>query len=277
MTDFDPTAADQTALAQRPAGAASVARPIAPNVVQTDFNDESVQKYEFELYGGKAGQTDRIYIPAPRAVVKARTHFIERGTTKFTIICRSEYVRSADGKGGEDMVREGQCCKLLGPSVPRWAVLVIQYQTDRAGNVTRPFTMLKKLWKFGADKYQQIRNIGRDFPLEKHDLSVFCQPDGEKFQKLQIGAKPDCYVMHPNFPEKDRNDVLAWAQANVSKLPRELGRSYASDAEMVQDLQRAGILTPAGPAPTMASDTPVANFEDIIGTVVGSTTVTPGQ
>lgn len=266
MPEFDPTA-NQTALTKPATGPSSVARPIAPNVYQTDFSDESVRKYEFELYSGKANQTDRIYIPVPSAVVKARTHFIERGAVKFSVVCRSEYVRSTDGTR-EDLVQERPCCKLLGPSAPRWAVLIVQYRTDKAGQLTRPFGMERKLWKFGADKYQQIRNVGRDFPLERHDLSVFCAADGEQYQKLQIGAKPDCYVQHPQFPESERTQLLDWAKASLSKLPRELGRTYANDQEMLRDFQQAGILTAPGPAPTMASDAPVANFEDIIGTVV---------
>ncbi len=272
---FDPTAQPpQTGLVpggpnvvapQQPART-SVARAIAPNVEQTDFNDDSVRKYEFELYSGKKDTTDRIYIPAATPV-KARTHFLERGAVKFSIICRSVYTKRPDGSG-EDLTQEGQCCKLFGPSTPRWAVLIIQYQTDRSGQIVRPFTMFRKLWKFGADKYQQIRNVGKDFPLELHDLSVYCTPDGEQYQKLQIGAKPDCFVMHPQFPEQERKNILEWAKANISKLPRELGRSYQSDADMMRDLQQSGILTAAGPAPTMVADQPVTNFEDIITTPI---------
>jgi hypothetical protein len=269
MADFDPTAT--TAVVPHggttPARTPTPVRPIAQNVEQTDFTDESVRKYEFELYSGKANQTDRIYIPNASGVVRARTHYIERGAAKFSIICRSQYVRRSDGSG-EDLVQEGACCKMFGNSVPRWAVLIIQYATDKTGQVTRPFTMHRKLWKFGADKYQQIRNVGRDFPLEHHDLSVFCQPDGEQYQKLQIGAKPDCFVMHPQFPPDDRKQIQDWAKANVGKLPREMGRSYANEAELLRDLQQAGVTTAVGPAPTMASDAPIANFEDIVGSVV---------
>jgi hypothetical protein len=97
---------------------------------------------------------------------------------------------------------------------------------------------------------------------------VFCQPDGEQYQKLQIGAKPDCFVMHPQFPPDDRKQIQDWAKANVGKLPREMGRSYANEAELLRDLQQAGVTTAVGPAPTMASDAPIANFEDIVGSVV---------
>jgi hypothetical protein len=152
MADFDPTAT--TAVVPHggttPARTPTPVRPIAQNVEQTDFTDESVRKYEFELYSGKANQTDRIYIPNASGVVRARTHYIERGAAKFSIICRSQYVRRSDGSG-EDLVQEGACCKMFGNSVPRWAVLIIQYATDKTGQVTRPFTMHRKLWKFGAD------------------------------------------------------------------------------------------------------------------------------
>jgi len=266
MSEFNPTESQGlTTQSQQPRQ--PQIRQIAPNIEQTDFSDESVKKYEFELYSGKSNQTDRIYIPWTGGVMKTRTHFVERGTTKFSIICRSQYVRRPDGSG-EDLVQEGACCKVLGSSAPRFAVLIVQYATDRTGQVTLPFTYFRKLWKFGSDKYQQIRNIGRDFPLEQHDLSVFCQPDGETYQKLQIGATPDCYVQHPKFPENERKSIQDWAHASFNKLQREMGRTYPNDTELMKDLQQAGVLTAAGPAPQMVSDTPVANFEDVISTGV---------
>lgn len=271
MTDFLPGGppAPYTPSAPAPAQASpqqTQARTIVPNVVQTDFSDESVTKYEFEKYGGKPNQTDRIYIPYVQGVVRGRTHFIERNNVKFSIICRSQYVKRVDGSG-EDLIQEAQCCKLLGSSTPRWAVLITQYGTDRNGQPTRPFSMYRKLWIFGADKYQQIRNIGRDFPLEQHDLSVFCPADGEKYQKLQITSKPDCWLTDPRL-EKAAPGTLKgmqeWAKGSVNKLARELGRTYASDADLLRDLQQAGVLVNPGASPTMVSDAPVANFDDII-------------
>lgn len=259
---FDPTAGNLPAT-QGPRQ--PQIRQIAPNIEQTDFSDESVKKYEFDLYGGKANQTDRIYIPWTGGVIKTRTHFVEKGTVRFSVVCRSQYVRRQDGSG-EDLVQEAACCKVLGSSAPRFACLIIQYATDRTGQVTLPFKMFHKLWKFGSDKYQALRTIGKDFPLEQHDLGVFCPPDGETYQKLQINAKPDCYVQNPKFPEATRKAIMDWAHANVSKLVREMGRQYANDQELLRDLQQAGVLTAAGPAPAMVSDQPVANFEDIIST-----------
>jgi len=262
MADFDPTKNEALTVTGQPTRAPQI-RQIAPNVEQIDFSDESIKQYEFELYSGKSNQTDRIYIPWAAGVMKTRTHFVERGTTKFSVVCRSQYVRRPDGSG-EDLVQEAACCKVLGSSAPRFATLIVQYATDRMGQVTLPFTYFKKLWKFGSDKYQQIRNIGRDFPLEQHDLSVFCQPDGETYQKLQIGAKPDCYVMHPKFPEVERKTITDWAHANFNKLQREMGRTYPNDSELMKDLQQAGVLVAPGPVPTMVTDQPVANFEDVI-------------
>jgi len=266
MSDFNPAEPEPTtALQTHEQPRTPQVRTIAPNVEQVDFSDESVSKYEFEKYNGTANVTDRIYIPNAKGVIKARTHYVDRGTTKFMLVCRSQYVRRSDGSG-EDLVHEAQCCKLLGSSTPRFAVLIIHYATTKTGQPTKPFTMFRKLWKFGSDKYIQIRNISRDFPLDQHDLSIYCPADGEQFQKLQILAKPDCYVMHPKFSETERQNIQNWAQANLNKLPRELGRTYANDGEMLRDLQQAGVLTAAGPVPTMASDQPVANFEDIIQT-----------
>jgi hypothetical protein len=273
MMDFNPNPPQPQAIQAPGTGIAppprpATARTVSPNIEQTDFSDESIKKYEFELYTGTANQTDRIYIPNASGVVKARTHFVDKGQNKFSVICRSQYVRRGDGSG-DDLVQEAACCKVLGSSAPRFAVLMIQYGTDRNGQPTLPFTLFRKLWKFGSDKYQQVRNVGRDFPLEQHDLSIYCPPDGEQYQKLQIGAKPDCYVLHPKFPDTERQSIREWSLANINKLARELGRTYATDAEFMAEMQRIGMLTSTGPAPTMVADQPVANFEDVIqGSVI---------
>jgi hypothetical protein len=263
MTDPNALAAFSPGVPQavQPAGPTPV-RQIAPNVYLTDFTDETVKQYEFELYSGKTGVADRICILRPDAIAKGRSHYHDK--LKSGILCTSEYTRQGTQ---ETLSREGFCCKWLGTSQVRFAALVLQYGTDTKGNPVQPFSYSLKLWRFGADKYIQLRAINRDFPLGQHDLGILCTDD--KYQKMQIGAKPDCFLLHPKFPADVKAQIDGWASASVPKLARELGRTVP-DAELHKELTQLGILTApgAGPAMVASTDAPVANFDDIITTAV---------
>lgn len=267
------------ALAAFTPGAPAPSQPVQPggvrrvtdNVSMTDFNDESVKQYEFTLYTGKVGEIHRIQILRPDSIAKGRSHFHDK--LKGGILCNSIYALSPDGKQ-ETLVEERQCCRWLGSPGLRFAALVIQYGTDRNGNIVQPFSYELKLWRFGVDKYLQLRQINKDFPLSQHDLSVSCTD--ETYQKLQIGAKGQqppgpCLLLNPGFPPAVKQQIEAWANASVPKLPRELGRIFENDQTLMQHLQQAGILSGGGTAPTpqmvRPGDAPVANFADIIGQV----------
>lgn len=237
-------------------------RPIAPNVEMTDLNDESVKKYEFELYSGKMNQTDRIFVPASGHISKAWTHFVE-GANKASFICLSERVKSPDGKQ-ETLVKERECCKRLGSATQRFATLVVHYGTDRNGGFVEPFSMALKLWKFGADKYLNLRQVNSNFPLGKHDLSVTCTE--EKYQRLVIGGLPDCWLRHPQLPAEQKDRVVQWVNASVNKIHKELGRTFENEQAFLQFLTAPGA-GPVGPAPAFVqrpTDAPVSSFDDII-------------
>lgn len=261
--------------ASTPAPSHGGVRQIAPNVALTDFNDESVRQYEFELYTGKTNVIDRIYIVNVSDIVKGRVHYHDK--LKGGVLCQSTYVRNANGTQ-ENLATEAECCRRLGAPQQRFAALIVKYGTDNRGNIVMPFSFEQRLWKFGSDKFVQLRNVNRDFPLERHDLSISCSD--EQYQKMQIGAKPDCLLLHPNFPAAVKQQIEDWAKASVAKMPRELGRTY-TDQELLAALQQAGILTsPGAPAPTMAADAPVANFADVLGSMgapAGDANTIPGQ
>lgn len=252
-------------------------RQIADNVRLTDLNDESVKKYEFELYSGEANQIDRLYAVSIGDIVTARVHYHDK--LKGGVLCQSVYTLNAQ-RTQETLAEERFCCRRLDPATPRFAVLVLKYNTDRQGNPVQPFGFEQRLWKFGADKFDQLRNINRDWPLTKHDISVHCTD--KQYQKMQIGAKPDCYFTMQGFPDALRQQVLAWAKASVPKLAKELGRTY-TEPELLQAMQTAGILTGAGPVPNMLqpTDSPVSNFADVLGGMGGGNilpgTIVPNQ
>src|SRR5688572_21876359 len=148
-------------------------RQIAPNISVTDLYDESIQRYDFKLYSGKTGQIDRIYLVSPGNIVKGRQHWHDK-LKGGAVLCQSTYTLNAT-RTQETLTQQAFCCKLLGPSSVRLAALIVKYGTDVRGVVaTQPFTFEQLLWKFGPDKYDQLRTINRDFPLTHHDLSVSC-------------------------------------------------------------------------------------------------------
>lgn len=258
LTGFMPGAPTPQSPAQPPAGP----RAITPNVSLTSLDDPTVKQYEFELYQGKAGYTDRIYLITVNDLVKGRVHYPDN--LKGGVVCQSIYTRNQQGTQ-ENLTEERFCCKMLGPSQLRFAALIVKYATDRNGEPVRPFSFEQRLWKFGADKFRALAQVHKDFPLTKHDLSIVCTDD--TYQKMTINAKPDCYLMHPNFPQDVKASILSWAQASLPKLVRELGRTYNSEQELLQAMRAAGAATPGvtPPAPSMVVDQPVTNFSDVLG------------
>lgn len=266
-------------------------RPVAPNVYMTDFYDQNVSQYEFKLYSGKAGQIDRIYLLAPRDIVRGRSHFHDK--LKGGILCNSQYTLSSDRKT-EILVQEANCCKWLGNPQIRFGALVMHYGTDIRGQIVLPFTYELRLWRFGVDKYTSIRTVNADFPVERFDLQCDCKDS--TYQKIVITNKPEAIFLHPNFPADKKAEVLAWVASSVPKLHKELGRKFENDQDLYKHLADAGVFQLQGPAqgapagvpsamfpgappnpfspaagPT-PSDAPPANFADIIATATASST-----
>lgn len=238
-----------------PAGQQPAPRRVDNNVYVTGIGDDTVKQYDFELYSGKANQTDRLFLIRPYQIIKARQHYNEK--TKF-ILCNSEYTPQGEQ---EVLTKEADCCKMLGSNQLRFAALVLRYITDRNGELVRPFQVPEfRLWKFGVDKFIQLRTIDKDFKLNAHDLKISCTE--EKFQRLQIGATPDCVYLHQQYPPLLKQQSEAWAEAALSKVPREMGRRM-TDAEIRTAL---GVNTGAGQAPQMtAADQPPVDFGSVIG------------
>lgn len=226
---------------------------VAQNTYVTGFQDESVKQYEFELYSGRVGITDRIYLLRPTKIVKTRRHFHDR--TKF-IICNSTYSRNGDH---EMMTAEAECCKRLGSNNLTFGALVVRYITEKNGNLVRPFLMPElRLWRFGVDKYLQLKSIDKEWPLADHDLTANCSD--EKYQKMTLGAVRQCIYKLPDFPPEIKTQFEQWADVSLPKIPREMGKTM-TDADILAALGQA-----TGAPPTMqASDAPITDFSSIVG------------
>jgi hypothetical protein len=250
---FQPQDVGQSLQPSAPQSPVTPVQQIGNNVYMTGFQDESVKQYEFELYSGRVGQTDRIYLIRPTKILKTRRHFHEK--TKF-ILCNSTYVRNGDH---EMMTHEAECCKRLGSNNLTFGVLVVRYITDKQGTLVRPFLMPElRLWRMGVDKYLQLKAIDKEWPLADHDLTANCSD--EKYQKMTLGAVRQCIYKLPDFPPEIKTQFEQWADTSLPKLPREMGKTM-TDAEILAALGQA-----TGAPPTMqASDAPITDFSSIVG------------
>lgn len=248
MTTFDPTTAMTPANPQSPA-TAQPPQQLAPGVVMTDLQDESVRQYEFEIYQGRTGVTDRIYLFRPKNIIKTRRHFHDK--LKF-VMCNSVYQRQGNN---EIMVQEAECCKKLEKASLVFAGLVIRYITNKDGSIIKPFqTPELRLWRFGVDKYMMLRSLDQDWKLENHDLKITCTDQG--YQKLTITAYPEAVYKHQGFPPELTAQFEAWATAALLKIGHEMGKRL-TDAEILKELGQA---TAAAPQ-MLATDQPLTDLQ----------------
>jgi hypothetical protein len=250
---FQPQVEQQGLVASSPAQPPSVPQPVGPNSYVTDLNDDSVRRFEFEKYAGRTNTTDRIYLIRPKHIVKVRRHYHDKLNY---VLCNSKYTRQGEH---ELMVKEGECCKRLGKQSLTFATLVIRYITEKTGQlIVNPFPMPElRLWRFGVDKYLQLKGINKEWPLENHDLMIVCSD--EKYQKMTINAQRQAIYQLPNFPAETKRQFEEWAELSLPKIPREMGKEM-SDEEILKELGAAG---PA-PASMNVNDQPIGDFSALI-------------
>jgi len=238
-----------TALA-RPGLALPTNLTLPGNVRFTDFNDGSVKMFDFENYKGVKGRTDRIGILFPEMIAAARTHFVPDGGY---VLCQSEFKEV----GGNDViVRMAPCCEKLREPRKRFAAMIIQYRTDKDGNLLKPLSYDLKVWTFGPDKYIELRSLNAEFPLAAHDLRLTCTDDN--FQKLTIQTCRESVVGVEAFQREFGQAVIDWATATVPKLHRAVGKTL-TPVELAEKLGAAG----AAPM-SMVESSPALDISDLL-------------
>ena len=251
--DFNPQAGLVPAT---PHAAPVPTRTIGHNVQTTGFDDDTVKRFDFDYYKGRLNETDRIYILNDRNLIKIRAHFHDK---LKSVKCNSTFEQTGQQ---EIMTREADCCRLLGGvSDIRFGVLVLRYVTDRAGNLISPFQPPEmRLWRISTDKYLQLRDINKDYPLHTVDLSVTCTE--AQYQKMIINPKPQaqCLFNMPNFPADLKRQIQQWVAASLPKIAGELAK-VMTDEEIRKELGQANAV-----APTLTQqDAPPPNvFDDLV-------------
>lgn len=129
-----------------------------------DFENEDI-KGGFEKYKGKKGEVHRLGIvfTDPKAMFAgSKVHYKER------------YFHC----------KKGKCCEVIGPSKWRVGAVVVQYATDKQGNLRKPFSYDLWPWIFGEVTYNKMKTVNSEFPLVTHDIKISCE--NEEYQHLNI-------------------------------------------------------------------------------------------
>jgi hypothetical protein len=129
------------------------------------FGFENIKDGMFEKYKAKENQIDRVAI----VCTDSRAMFV--GT-------------KVHSKDRDFLCMKGKCCEILGPS--KWCIgtVLIQYATDKQGNLKKPFCFELLPWIFGEATFSNLKTMNSEFPLASHDIQISCE--NEDYQHLNI-------------------------------------------------------------------------------------------
>jgi hypothetical protein len=126
--------------------------------------------------------------------------------------------------------------KLLGDA-PKSCIgsVIVQWPTDSTGKLdagrlaSGDFKVLP--WTFGADKYETIKGVHREFPMGDHDLKIHCTD--AQFQKMTFTPTKDNVLrklMSAGGKKKTLVDqILELAKEAVQALPNDIARDMTLD------------------------------------------------
>lgn len=217
------------------------------------FDDESVKQYEFELYKGRKGITDRIgFLAFPYG---ARVHF-KQNIGYFQ--CMSTFASQVvAGAKIETCTRRAACCVHCDAARKRFIAPIIQYSTQPNGQLTPQFGFALKAWLYTDDKYNQMRAIHSEFPLLDHDILVQCAE--EQYQRLTISACKAALWKNPKLPDQIRTEIKLWIDTMRPKMAKKAGKKMTE----VEFMQKAGLAAPPAIA-TPGMDTAMVDVAGLL-------------
>jgi hypothetical protein len=230
---FDTSALDETrrpAPALPPAQQAPAAAATSSEITDASLDDDTVSSGDFVFYKGRKNVVDRIAMLNPKNMKSARSHYQEG---KGYFLCHSKF----ELVGGQEVCSvPAPCCQQLEESKKRFAALILQYTLGPDGKLINPLSYTFKLWRISDDKFVQLRDIHKEFPLDKHDLTIRCTE--EQYQKLTIQASATSILANEKFPAVYRQQIETWVRSMTPKSARSLGRKL-SEAELRERLGMA--------------------------------------
>lgn len=251
--DLDVAELDETPATKTAAPAAGGGDADFEGGGETNFSDDSISQFDFEIFKGRKNSVDRIAIVNANNLRWHRVHY-DSGKKGY-VLCNSKYKRV--GKGEVIDGKPALCCQKMDEPKKRFGAFVVQYGTTPDGKLVKPLTYTTRLWRFSESHFVQLRDINAEFPLDQHDLVIRCTD--ENFQKMTITAAKESVIRLEKFPEKDKKDIAEWVKAMLPKVNKSLGRKL-TDAQL---LERLGMATSAR---TVAQESVVGDIDDLLPT-----------
>lgn len=211
-------------------------------VEEFGFDREDIQPTRFKKYKGKAGRTDRVAIvfdEGQKPCVGARCHFKDR-----YFLCKST-----------DEKKEICCLHSYDGNLPktRIACILIVYDiAEKNGKKSlRGYDLIP--WIFSEATYKKLNILGKEWPLDKHDLLLTCT--NEDFQTIEVNNCKECFW-------KSNDDLKKKIIAEADKMRPTLGRQLAADLSISEIREQLGIDAPG------AEDAAVdVNIGDVVGSL----------
>jgi len=196
-----------------------MSQPSWINEVSFDDGDDVVKTSRIDTYKGTIkNATDRIAIALRRKDEEGK-YLMDK--ISFLVV-NAHYHPSV----GYVICTNGFCCERMGAPKSRIATIIVQYITDRDGNIDK--TNFRKYqvwpWVINGDKYNDLKRRNKSNPLHQTDLEVTCKDT--QYQKLDIVPAGEALWMKK---DEIRDDILAKVKKLEESLPNLLGRKMTTE------------------------------------------------
>lgn len=188
------------------------------------FERDDIQPTKFKKYKGKMGRTDRVAIvfaDGEAPCVGSAVHFKDR-----YFLCKSTNDK-----------KEICCLHSYENNMPkmRIACILIVYEiAEKEGKVSlRGYELLP--WIFGETQYQKLNKLGKEWPLDKHDLKLTCTND--EFHSIDVINCKECFWR--SKPELQKKIL-----AEAAEIRKTLSRQLGADLSVTEIREQLGIDAP---------------------------------
>lgn len=203
------------------------------------FEREDIQPSRFKKYKGKTGKSDRVgivFAEGQQPCVGALTHFKDR-----YFLCKS----TKDKK-------EICCLHSYEGNIPKSriaCVLIVYDIAEKDGKkIMRGYELLP--WIFSDTMYVKLRNLSKEWPLDKHDITLTCIND--EFQNIEVMALKESIW-------RSKADLQKKILAEAEEIRKGLSRQLGADLSIAEIREQLGIDAPG------SDDAAVdVNFGDVL-------------
>lgn len=204
------------------------------------FEREDIQPSRFKKYKGKSGRVDRVgivFAEGQSACVGSACHFKDR-----YFLCKSTKEK-----------KEICCLHSYEGNLPKSriaCILVVYDIVEKDGKKSlRGYELLP--WIFSDTMYSKLRNMGKEWPLDKHDITLTCT--NEEFQNIEPMACKESFW-------RSKPELMKKIIAEASEMRKTLSRQLGADLSVTEIREQLGIDAPG------SDDAAVdVNLGDVVG------------